>query len=85
VERARLADQPTGVDVVVEAVAGADLDATMLRLLEMGLVPGTAVRVTRRAPLGDPLEVAVRNTRLVLRAAEARRFIVRPAAAPGAR
>ncbi|MFZ9888175.1 MAG: FeoA family protein, partial [Myxococcota bacterium] len=30
---------------------------TLLRLLEMGLVPGSVVQLTRRAPLGDPLEV----------------------------
>jgi Fe2+ transport system protein FeoA len=71
-----LAAQPVGVDVVVEAVVGA-LDATRLRLCEMGLVPGTPVRVTRRAPWGDPLEIAVRGTRVVLRAADAAAFLVR--------
>jgi Fe2+ transport system protein FeoA len=83
VSTTRLADLPTGVDVVIVDVDGlvAGLDATLLRLCEMGLVPQTPVRVTRRAPLGDPIEVGVRGTRLVLRAAEARRFIVAPAAA----
>lgn len=41
------------------------------RLLELGLVPGTEVRIVRRAPLGDPLELAVRGGRLSLRAREA--------------
>lgn len=42
------------------------------RLLEMGLCPGTEVRLLRRAPLGDPLVVDVRGYQLSLRAAEAR-------------
>jgi Fe2+ transport system protein FeoA len=68
-----------GKDVVVVAVDDRAADATLVRLWEMGLVPGTAVRVTRRAPWGDPLEVHVRGTRLVLRAADAARFAVVPA------
>lgn len=71
----RLAEQAPGKDVVIDAVDGV-VDATLLRLFEMGLVPGTVVRVTRRAPLGGPLEVAVRGTRLVLRRADARPFVV---------
>jgi Fe2+ transport system protein FeoA len=81
VSRPRLADVPPGAEVVVVDVDGGGVDVTLLRLLEMGLVPGTPLTVTRRAPWGDPLEVAVRGTRLVLRAAEARRFVVRPASA----
>lgn len=41
------------------------------RLLDMGLVPGTGVRFVRISPLGDPVEVEVRNTRLSLRRLEA--------------
>ena len=42
------------------------------RLLELGLLPGTEVRVVNRAPLGDPLEIEVRGCRLSIRVAEAR-------------
>ena len=42
------------------------------RLMELGLVPGTAVEMVRSAPLGDPLEVTVRGVHLSLRRAEAR-------------
>ena len=41
------------------------------RLLSMGLVPGTEFELLRRAPLGDPVEIAVRGFRLSLRRAEA--------------
>lgn len=41
------------------------------RLLELGLVPGTAVTLLRTAPLGDPLELEVRGACLSIRRAEA--------------
>ena len=41
------------------------------RLLALGLVPGCQFEVLRRAPLGDPIEVRVRHTRLALRREEA--------------
>jgi ferrous iron transport protein A len=37
----------------------------------MGLVPGTRVTVRREAPLGDPIELRVRNYALSIRRAEA--------------
>ncbi len=46
------------------------------RLLEMGLVVGTRVRVVRVAPLGDPMELDVRGGRLSLRAAQAASILV---------
>lgn len=53
-------------------------DATTLRLFEMGLSLGAVVVVTRRAPLGGALEIAVRGTRLCLRREHARQFQVEP-------
>jgi Fe2+ transport system protein FeoA len=46
------------------------------RLMELGLVPGTVVAMVRAAPLGDPIEVAVRGTHLSLRRSEARHIHV---------
>lgn len=43
-----------------------------VRLLEMGLTPGTRVELIKRAPMGDPLEVQVRGYHVSLRRAEAR-------------
>jgi ferrous iron transport protein A len=37
----------------------------------MGLTPGTELRVTRVAPMGDPVEIQVRGFRLSLRKDEA--------------
>ncbi|NDC63664.1 MAG: hypothetical protein EBZ59_06695 [Planctomycetia bacterium] len=58
----------------VAGVAGSD--ATSLRLLEMGLTPGVAVRVVGTAPFGDPLELELRGYRLSIRRAEAARVAV---------
>jgi ferrous iron transport protein A len=41
------------------------------KLLAMGLTPGTAFTITRVAPLGDPVEIAVRGFKLILRKDEA--------------
>jgi len=46
------------------------------RLLEMGLVDGSEVRVIRTAPLGDPVEVEVLGYALTLRRSEAAAVLV---------
>jgi ferrous iron transport protein A len=67
-----LADLPVGARAVLEAPTS--VDATVVRLHEMGMTPGTIVTLTRRAPWGDPIEIALRGTRLCLRKADAARF-----------
>lgn len=41
------------------------------RLLDMGLIPGTAVSVSKAAPLGDPIELQVRGYVLTMRLEDA--------------
>jgi Fe2+ transport system protein FeoA len=53
------------------------------RLLDLGFVPGTAVRVLRRAPLGDPVSYELRGVRIALRRSEAARIWVRVEAPAG--
>lgn len=67
----RLDALPVGASARIADVGGAD--AVSLRLLEMGLTPGSLVRVVGRAPLGDPWELEVRGYRLSIRRAEAAR------------
>jgi ferrous iron transport protein A len=67
-----------GVDARVVAVGGAG--PTTRRLMEMGVVPGAPVRVIKAAPLGDPIEVRVRDYHLALRRAEAEAVSVVPRA-----
>lgn len=49
-----------------------------LRMREMGLLPGTRVKLVRTAPLGDPLEIEVRGYHLTLRRDEAAQIVVDP-------
>ncbi|MBK1692819.1 FeoA family protein [Ectothiorhodospira mobilis] len=55
------------------AVAGYSPSARAYRrkLLSMGLTPGTEFRITRIAPMGDPVELQVRGFKLSLRRDEA--------------
>jgi Fe2+ transport system protein FeoA len=67
----------------VVALAGGD--ALVQRLLEMGLFEGAEVEVVGFAPLGDPMEVRLRDYRLSLRRSEAARVLVEPAGGRGDR
>jgi len=62
----------------VVALAGGD--ALVQRLLEMGLFEGEEVEVIGFSPLGDPMEVRLRDYRLSLRRSEASRVQVEPIA-----
>jgi ferrous iron transport protein A len=59
------------------AVGGAR--AFRRRLMELGLLPGTLVRVVRRAQLGGIVELEVRRCRISLRLVEARDLTVESA------
>ena len=48
------------------------------RLLEMGLNPGTRVRVVKYAPLKDPIECVLKGYHVALRVSEADHIIVKP-------
>ena len=45
--------------------------AVKRRIMDMGITKGTEVKVRKVAPLGDPLEVTVRNYELSIRKADA--------------
>ena len=65
---------PLQTDAVITAVGGEG--ALRLRLLDMGLIPRTVVRVEKIAPLGDPIELRVRGYSLSLRKEDARKIEV---------
>ena len=60
---------PLGQEAVITAVGGEG--ALRCRLLDMGLIPKTRVRVEKVAPLGDPMELRVRGYSLSLRKEDA--------------
>lgn len=65
---------PQGSTVRIISMEGSDI--VKLRLMEMGMVPGSEVRVVKFAPLGDPIQICVRNYHLALRRNEARAITV---------
>ncbi|MFO0549081.1 MAG: FeoA family protein [Polyangiaceae bacterium] len=77
-EAVSLASLGLGVSAVVSRVSGRR--RTAVRLLELGLVSGTPIRIVRRAPLGDPLELEVRGYALSLRKEDAANVLVTLAA-----
>jgi len=71
-----LVDLPLGQNAEIASI---DCERRLSRrLMEMGLLPGTRVRIVRVAPLGDPIELRVRNYSLSVRRAEAAKITVRP-------
>lgn len=58
-----------GDEAVVLEMRGED--GTIERLMEMGLIEGTSIRLQKFAPLGDPLEIVMRGYHLSLRRHEA--------------
>jgi ferrous iron transport protein A len=72
---AALSDLSPGDRAVVESVAGEP--RLVQRLYEFGLLEGEEVELIARAPLGDPIEIRLGNTRLSLRKSEAAGIIVR--------
>ncbi len=53
-------------------------DSLGQRLMEMGLLDGEEIEVIGFAPLGDPMEVRLGDSRLSLRRVEAARIEVEP-------
>ena len=47
------------------------------RLFDMGITPGAEVYLRKKAPLGDPIEIAIRGYELTLRKAEAAHVEIR--------
>ena len=67
-----LAQLKVGGSGTIASISGDD--EISIRLMEMGLVPGVALTLIGKAPLGDPLEIELRGYRLSLRQSEAARI-----------
>lgn len=65
---------PLEQDAVITRVGGEG--ALRCRLLDMGLIPKTTVRIKKIAPLGGPIELHVRGYSLSLRKEDARNIEV---------
>lgn len=63
-----LQEGKTGMILRVESVGDSALKE---RLMTMGLLPGTRIKVLRSAPLGDPMAIGLRSYSLALRRKDA--------------
>lgn len=64
----RLSDLSIGRSAVIREF---EQDDIYVKLMEMGCVPGETVSITKVAPLGDPISIAVAGYNLSLRRTEA--------------
>lgn len=64
-----------GDDAVLTDIDG--LPGLRRRLMEMGLLPGTRIRLIRRMEIGGVLELEVRRSRLSLRHEDAHHVTIR--------
>ena len=70
-----LNDLKIGQSGIITAVGG---EGTLrLRLLDMGLIPKTRVRVQKVAPMGDPIQIKIRGYELTIRREDAQRIEIR--------
>ena len=69
-----LGDLKTGQSGIILKISVSG--ALKRRLMDMGVVPGTDVRVDKVAPLGDPIEIRIKSYALSLRLGEARQIEV---------
>ena len=64
-DEVKIGQECSVVDVLADGALGQ-------RLLDMGFVPGTQIKVIRSAPLIDPIEISMKGYLLSLRHAEAK-------------
>ena len=69
-----LKEVPVGETVTVAKLVGEG--AVKRRIMDMGITKGVAVTVRKVAPLGDPIELNVRNYEVSLRKADAENILV---------
>lgn len=66
----RLSDCLIGHNVRISDITMSD--SHRKRMMDLGLIPGTEVKVVRKAPLGDPIVVSVRGYLVSFRMSEAK-------------
>ena len=64
-----LSNLPLHKDAIITKVGGEGI--LRCRLLDMGIIPKTKIQVCHVAPLGDPIEIRIRDYTLTLRKEDA--------------
>ena len=70
----KLSEFTVGQSGVIKSVSGEG--RIRRRLFDMGVTPGAEVYLRKRAPLGDPVEITIRDYELSLRKSEAELVIM---------
>ena len=65
---------PIGDEAIITKVGGEG--ALRCRLLDMGIIPKTKVKVQKVAPMGDPIEIRLRGYELTIRKEDAEKIQV---------
>ncbi len=73
--KVRLSQLNPGDEAIIVRISSKGVLAR--RIADMGLIPGTRIKVVRKAPLGDPIEFEIRGYNLSLRKNEADLIIVK--------
>lgn len=67
-----LDEMKVGQEAVIVSVGG---DGELrCRLLDMGLIPHTVIKLQKVAPMGDPIEILIRGYELTLRLEDAHKI-----------
>ncbi len=77
---ARLSELETGVEALVHGLSPSCVGAERLRLLDLGLVPGTKIRPEFDSPFGSPRAYFIRGSMIALRREQAEKILVKPEA-----
>ena len=72
----QLKELKTGQSAVITAVGGEG--RLRQHFLDMGVIPGTQVKLVKLAPMGDPMQLTLHGYELSLRLAEAEKIEVEP-------
>ncbi len=71
----KLSDLNVGEYGVVEAI---DITGILKRrIIDMGLTKGCKIKVERVAPLGDPIDVRIKNSHIAIRKSDALNIILK--------
>ena len=68
-----LNDVKPGTTVKIEGLENSNIKS---RLMSMGLIKGTQIKVLRSAPMGDPMAISIRSYNLAVRVADAKKITV---------
>lgn len=66
---------PIGQEATIVSVGGEG--PLRLRLLDMGIIPKSKVKIIKVAPMGDPIELRVRDYELTIRIDDAKKIEVK--------